>query len=120
MPGPAGWKPTTPDVEAGDLPRLFREHRFLLLHMWAAWNDDDRAMDEVLRRVRPDFAGRVEFRALDTESPANWTFVLAQRGIVNLPALVLYVKGRRSDVLIGLRSRGDLRSWIAKHVESLT
>ena len=113
------WQPTTPSVDESGMSGLLRANPVVVVHFWVGWNAQDRAMDETLRHVRPDFTGRVAFRAMDTEAPGNWTFALGA-GVTNWPAVACWVRGRRIGTLIGLRSRGELREWIEKQVASLS
>ena len=116
---PPSWRPTTTAVDAPSLEKALALKRVTVVHFWVAWCGNDRQMDDVIRNVRPDYEGRVNFLSMDSEATGNWTVALEAK-VTNWPALVCYVDGRRVDTLVGSQSRNDVRAWINRHLAALS
>ena len=97
-----GWRPVAPPVTAGDLAAC----EFLVLHYWAIWDRHDREMDRLLAPLREEFAGRICFRSCDTDRSENRPFI---NDLATVPALGLFVRGKRTALIIGRRSSDELR-----------
>jgi thioredoxin-like negative regulator of GroEL len=95
---------------------LLAAHPVVVVHFWAAWNGVDRWFDPQFRTVREEFAGRIEFRSADVDDP-GLNDVCRECEVVNVPALVCCVRGRRVETIIGARPAEELRARFRRLVE---
>ena len=107
-----GWRPGIPPLTAADVPAALAAHPAVVVYFWASWNGVDRQFAPVLEAVRPEFAGRVEFRAADVDDAGLAAFCEAC-GVVNVPALGCFVRGRRVKTVVGSRPAEVLRAEFA-------
>ena len=103
------WQPSTPTLDANTLRDVLRSNAVVAIHLWAPWDLHDRSLDEALRPLREDFAGRVAFHAVDVDHSASGEFVL-EADVLNVPALGLWVRGRPWKTVTGVRTPDHLRA----------
>lgn len=104
------WEPDAPPLTEADL----RTSRLVVVHYWARRNRIDRAMDDVLRRLRGRYAHRVCFRSCEVDLPDNKPFI---HQLGNVPALGCFVEGRRKETVVGLCTEDQLRKKLDEWVE---
>jgi hypothetical protein len=112
------WTPKSELIGFRDISTLAEFHSVMVVHCGAAWNGYDLMMDSLLQVLKPEFADFIGFYAADFDDfdGLNWIWHEEWK-ILNLPALVVFVKGKWTETLIGLRSIEELR---AKFQEWLT
>ena len=110
------WTPKTPLIAAPTLSSELPAIPLAVVHFWAAWNNVDRQMDELIQAVRPRFQDRIAFFALETDAKSAHD-LCRECKVINLPALVFFRDGKRIETLIGLRPEAELvetiNRWIA-------
>ena len=85
--------------------RVLRSDRPVLVDFWADWCAPCRRMHPILEALAEEWAGRLHIVGLNVaENPVT----PAQQGVLNLPALILYVQGREVD-RFGFLSERKLR-----------
>jgi thioredoxin-like negative regulator of GroEL len=94
-----------PSIDPGALRESIRTNAVVAIHFRAGWAQCDRTVDETLRA---EFAGRIAFHAIDVDHPASGEFAL-EAGILSVPALGLWVRGRPWKTLSGVQTREHLR-----------
>ena len=108
---PSGWRPDSPSVDADAFAALLRESSVVAIHFWAAWNGIDRTFDQWMRPIREEFAGRVAFRSMDTDS-SDGGQVAKDARVLSLPALGVWVRGHRHSTIIGCRRPEEVRAHL--------
>ena len=104
-PYPARPHEVSPAVDDASLPAVLAAHSVVVLHLWAPWNGYDYAMAGMLRKLIPDYAGRIEFRSFDVDRGLDR--VIPPRAIPtvnNVPAIVCFLRGEWHETVIGLRT----------------
>ena len=110
------WRPFSESIDEIAIPEATAHAPFLVVHLWADWNGYDRMMDRALKRLNLEFQGRVQFRSLDTEDPEHHDY-LRRIGLLNLPSLILYARGKEPRLITGMRPIEELRKIFGSLVE---
>lgn len=100
------WTPHAPQFSTADL-----NAEWLLVHFRARWNAHDRQMDAVLSRLL--LPADVKLRSCDVDEHAEFA---KKSQVGNVPALVIFSRGRRVDTLIGLCDMNSLQAWLDESV----
>ena len=110
------WTPQTPLVTGPELPALWARHKVVVIHCGAAWNGQDKRVDDALQPLRREFAGQIAVYAMDFDPEINWDF-LREFGLVSIPILLCFINGKLHETLSGARSENEMRetfrTWLA-------
>ncbi|HZT44453.1 MAG TPA: thioredoxin family protein [Chthonomonadaceae bacterium] len=109
------WSPLSPAITAEELPQALARHPVVVVHIWAIWNGHDRRMDATIQAVRPEYADRIAFYALDVNLESNWP-LLRQCHVLSIPAIACFIEGTWLENSIGVRSieqmHANLQAWL--------
>src|SRR5579862_5233533 len=109
------WSPLSPAVTAAELPQVLTTHSVVVLHFWAVWDGNDRLMDAKIQAVRPHYADRIVFYAMDVDLESNWP-LLQHCQLLNIPAIACFIHGSWLETSIGLRTieqmHATLQGWL--------
>ena len=93
--------PPYPQVNGIYTEYLASRHSVVVAHVWAAWSGGNRHVARILSTFEREFSGRIRIVAVHEEEDGNFAFCENAK-ILNLPALVFYLRGRRHTTLVGL------------------
>jgi hypothetical protein len=115
----AAWAPSTPAVSATTIPVVLRENAVVVVHFWAVWNGYDPVMDRNVQTLRGEFEDQIHFCSCDVDLPENGELCRIC-GVLNLPTLACFVRGRFYQRLCGVAELGSLRSALEDCLAELT
>jgi thioredoxin-like negative regulator of GroEL len=76
-------------------------HRFAVVHFWAAWNQYDVEVKQLLeQRVPEDLRSQIAFGRFDIDPPAHWE-ICRQHNVLNVPFLSFYRDGTLIETVMG-------------------
>jgi thioredoxin len=102
-----GWRPSTPEIVADDIPSLTASHSAVAIHLWAVWNGYDPPVDENIQAIASQFAGRVHFVSSDIDRAENRS--LCERcNLTNVPTIVLFKGDQLKGTIVGMREPNQL------------
>lgn len=109
------WRPTTSEVLPQSFDKAISNHRLVVLHFWAGWNEYDKRMAEALEEIEAEYKGRVFFGSVNTDHRGHWQRC-KDLGILNLPALASFANGKHMERVIGMKAKEELskkmKEWI--------
>ncbi|MCM2373799.1 thioredoxin domain-containing protein [Aporhodopirellula aestuarii] len=101
------FSPSTPAVTSETVFQILSTHRVVIVHFWAIWNLVDRTMDSRLMEIRGRLPIEVQYASCNVDAPS--CFELAKSvGVLNLPWLAVFVGGRHTGSICGLRNADRL------------
>ena len=111
------WSPLSPAITAEELPQALAMNSVVVLHFWAIWDGNDRVMDATIQAVRPHYADRIAFYAMDLDQEINWP-LLRQWRVLSIPAIACFIEGRWLESSIGLRTVEQMHSTLQAWLEA--
>lgn len=82
-----------------------------LIDFYADWCGPCRMMTPILEELAEEMKGKVSFYKLDIDAHQQTT---ASMNVTSVPTLILFVDGKETERIVGLRDADSLRETIAK------
>ena len=85
----------------------------VIVDFWAEWCGPCRAMAPVFESVSKEFVGKMAFAKLDVDSNQELS---SQFGVMSIPSLLVFKKGKEADRIVGSMSSDKLRAFVQKNL----
>lgn len=85
----------------------------VLLDFWAPWCSPCVRMNPILVEIAEEFSDKIVVAKLDVQ---DYTEVPARYGIVSIPTLMLFHKGKKIAEAKGSRDKEALAEWLRDHL----
>ncbi len=85
----------------------------VLVDLWAPWCPPCRAQGPVIDQLAAEMKGRVRFAKVNVDDNPQTAQAL---GASSIPTLVVYKDGQLVDRMVGMQSKGELKSRLARVV----
>lgn len=110
------WRPKAVRLTGNSFQEVLSNEGDIAVHFWAAWNQYDREMDELIQKLEPRLCGWIKFYSCDIDDPLN-VELCKELGVVSVPCLVVFRSGKKQAHIIGLQDVVELAAAI---LEGLT
>ena len=90
-------------VERGSLP--------VLVDFWAPWCGPCKMISPAVEELGREFAGRLRVAKVNTDDNPDWA---GRLGIMGIPTLIFFKRGREVDRVVGAASKASLRGHIER------
>ena len=82
-----------------------------LVDFWAPWCGPCKAVSPVVEELGREYAGRLRVAKVNTDDNPDWA---SRLGIMGIPTLIFYKRGREVDRVVGAASKSSLRGHIER------
>ena len=100
------------EVSSEDFEReVLQAETLVVVDFWAEWCAPCNILKPTLDELAQEYAGKVKFASLDVDEN---TAEAKQYDVAALPSLVFFRDGREVHRIVGVQSKGDLKSGLDK------
>ena len=100
-------------LDENEFDNFVRSHDLVLVDFWAEWCGPCRMIAPILDEIARDYAGRLVVAKVNVDRNRG----LAMKfGVMSIPTLMLFKKGRPVDMMIGARPRSAIEEMIKRHL----
>ena len=92
---------------------VLRSSGLTLVEFWAPWCPWCRRLTPLLKEIEEDYKGRIIFTSLNSE---DYPDISSQYGVMSLPTMKFFCKGREVGELIGYMPEEKLKQEFAKMI----
>jgi len=86
----------------------------VLVDFWAEWCGPCRAVAPVVEELSKEYSGKIEFAKINVDE--NGTLA-SQYGIMSIPTLIIFKKGKPAEQVIGFRPKAELKKLLDSHLK---
>ncbi|MEW6143377.1 MAG: thioredoxin [Chloroflexota bacterium] len=86
----------------------------VLVDFWAEWCGPCRAVAPVVEELSKEYSGKVDFAKINVDENAT---LASQYGIMSIPTLILFKKGKPAEQIIGFRPKTELKKLLDNHLK---
>lgn len=90
---------------------VIRSETPVLVDFWAEWCGPCKMIAPVLDELASEYDGKVKIGKVNIDEEQT---LASQHGIRAIPTLLLFNKGQVAEQIVGLKSKGDLKSSFDK------
>jgi thioredoxin 1 len=85
----------------------------VVVDFWAPWCGPCRMLSPIVEKVSelPEYKGKVKFAKINVDDEQDLS---GKFGIMSIPTLVIFKKGKPADSRVGAIPESELRSWVDK------
>lgn len=117
-PGSIGGEGDTPqsnpvDLTDGTFGDFVQGNPFVVVDCWAPWCGPCRMVSPIVESLAKDYAGKIIFGKLNVDQNQG---VARRFGIMSIPTLLVFKRGRLVDRIIGAMPRQALEPKITRHL----
>lgn len=88
---------------------VIKAQGLVMVDFWAAWCGPCRAVAPTVEELAKEYAGRVKFVKLNTDSDPE---VASRYKIMGIPTLMFFKNGRKIDQIVGVVPKQQLKTMI--------
>jgi len=101
------------DLTDATFKEAVENHALVVIDCWAPWCGPCRYVSPIIEEIARDYVGKIFFGKLNVDENRR---VAMQYGIMSIPTLLIFKKGRLVDQIIGAMPRRMLEPKITRYL----
>ena len=93
---------------------VLESEQTVLVDFWAAWCGPCKMIAPIVEELAKEYAGKMKIGKLDVDENSK---VPSNYGIMSIPTLIFFKKGRVLEQLVGALNKADLKRKIEEHIK---
>ena len=93
---------------------VLESEQAVLVDFWATWCGPCKIIAPIVEELAKEYTGKIKIGKLDVDENSK---VPSNYGIMSIPTLLFFKKGKVLEQLVGALNKADLKRKIEEHIE---